>query len=524
MMKFSTFNVNKFDIFRVLNDAGYSLNTMKTKHIKLILGLKLKQFRTGREMSLSDLAAKSGLSVSYLNEIESGKKYPKADKIAILAEALGTTYDRLISLKLTKNLAPVAELLESNILEQLPLDHYGIDLNKLISLMTNSSPQLSALIATFIETAQSSELSQNNFSRNALRNFKEFSENYFEEFEDAVKCFAEENNITNKYKVELNDLKKILERNFNYEVNDTIINNYPELSELRAVAVKNNRVKLLLNNNLSEAQKIFIMGKELAYNYMGINDRSFLHSGKSLSTFDHLINYFKASYFSTALLINSDLLVSELNKIFSTAKWNNDAFLALINKFNTTTEIFFQRITNLLSRHFNLNKFFFYRINYVIGSERYDLLNELKLNTHRNFNLHQSGEHFCRRWISISILKRYDNIVKKNKSFFDRITGITLVKFFESDDEYLCISAAQRGNLDKNQLSSLTVGILIDDASKQKIKFLNDPAIPVTIVNETCERCRIKDCKERAALPIGVTEADKLLSFETALQQLIDHL
>jgi XRE family transcriptional regulator, fatty acid utilization regulator len=43
--------------------------------------LKLKQLRQEKRMSLSALASKSNLSVSYLNEIESGKKYPKADKL-----------------------------------------------------------------------------------------------------------------------------------------------------------------------------------------------------------------------------------------------------------------------------------------------------------------------------------------------------------------------------------------------------------------------------------------------------------
>ncbi|MEJ2614106.1 MAG: helix-turn-helix transcriptional regulator, partial [Ignavibacteriaceae bacterium] len=61
----------------------------KGKYIKLIFGLKLKQLRQEKHMSLSALASKSNLSVSYLNEIESGKKYPKADKIAILSDALG---------------------------------------------------------------------------------------------------------------------------------------------------------------------------------------------------------------------------------------------------------------------------------------------------------------------------------------------------------------------------------------------------------------------------------------------------
>ena len=75
-------------------------------NIKIIFGLKLKQLRQDKNLSFAALSERSGLSLSYLNEIESGKKYPKTDKIAILAEALGVSYDKLVSLKLTRNLAP----------------------------------------------------------------------------------------------------------------------------------------------------------------------------------------------------------------------------------------------------------------------------------------------------------------------------------------------------------------------------------------------------------------------------------
>ena len=51
----------------------------KKNYIKLILGLKIKQLRQERQFSLNELAEKSQLSVSYLNEIEKGKKYPTVE-------------------------------------------------------------------------------------------------------------------------------------------------------------------------------------------------------------------------------------------------------------------------------------------------------------------------------------------------------------------------------------------------------------------------------------------------------------
>ena len=158
-------------------------------YIKLILGLKIRQLRLSKKMSLSAFAKECGLSVSYLNEIESGKKYPKSEKLVTLANSLGTSYDKLVSLRLTKQLAPIGELLESNILKKLPLDHYGIDINKFISLMSSASMHLSTLVSTIIELAKSSELSENNFSRTALRTYKEINENYFSDLEKSVNEF-----------------------------------------------------------------------------------------------------------------------------------------------------------------------------------------------------------------------------------------------------------------------------------------------------------------------------------------------
>ncbi len=104
-MKFSCIFICNFYIFyqykceaMIIQNKTDKMKPTKT-NIKLIFGLKLKQLRQDKNLSLSELAVKSGLSVSYLNEIESGKKYPKADKIAVLSEALNVNYDKLVSLK-----------------------------------------------------------------------------------------------------------------------------------------------------------------------------------------------------------------------------------------------------------------------------------------------------------------------------------------------------------------------------------------------------------------------------------------
>ena len=489
-------------------------------YIKLIFGLKVKQLRTECKMSLSELAAKSGMSVSYLNEIETGKKYPKTDKIAALSKALDTAYDKLVSLKMSKNLAPIGELLEANILEQLPLDHYGIDINKLIILMANSPTQLSALISTFIEVARTSELSKNNFSKTALRTFKEFNENYFEELENEAERFLRKFKVKTSPAAGFDKLKSILEKYYNYVIDQSTLNTYPQLSELRAVTINNNRPALLLNSKLSDAQKAFIAGKELAYNFLNIKDRSLIHSSLRLKTFDQLLNNFKASYFSTAVIVHRDLIITDLEKFFKSPKWDDKRFLNILNKYNCTTEMFFQRITNLSSKYFGLDKFFFLRFNHYIGSGEYSLSNELRLNTKRNPGAGLGNETICRRWVSFKSLNSVEAIVKKKKNFPDRTANICHSKFFDSQDEYICISVGQRGHLFEDMISSITLGFQFDDSLKKKIKFSEDPSIPFIVVNETCERCKIPDCRERAASPASALKIEKYSQIEKTLLEL----
>ena len=94
--------------------------------LRLIIGVKLRSLRQDKGYSLKTLARLTKLSPSYLNEIEKGKKYPKGDKIMLLAKALGVTYDELISIQLKKELQILTMVLEKNILKGLPVQVFGI--------------------------------------------------------------------------------------------------------------------------------------------------------------------------------------------------------------------------------------------------------------------------------------------------------------------------------------------------------------------------------------------------------------
>jgi len=493
---------------------------IQNEHIKIILGLKIKQWRLSKGLSLKELALQTGLSVSYLNEIESGKKYPKTDKLASLAEALDVNYDKMVSLKLSKNLAPIGDLLESKLLKQLPLHHYGIDINKLIALMAEAPMQLSALVSTIIELARSSELSQNNFSRTALQTYKEFNENHFENIEEAAKNFVKFFKLKTSPPLKYKELAEILVNKFNYEIDETRLSNHKELKALRGIVFNEKNKILLLNKNLEDSQKAFVIGKELGYNFLKLEDRSYVYSTLALDSFDQLLNNFQSSYFANALILNARHFVKDLREFFNQTRFNKSFLLNLISKYNSTPEMFFQRMTNLLAKNFGLNKFFFLRFNSLVNIEQYKLSKELRLNITRNPGGYEETEHYCRRWVSVQILKEMKTRIKKNPDFKRNLGNALRSKFVGAEDCFLNISVARRRILLPNELYSVTIGFYSDENLHKTIKFWNDTKIPFRIVSDTCEMCPINDCIERAAPPISLEKLQDRNNLVEAINKL----
>ena len=125
--------------------------------IRQILGLKVRELRNKKRLSFQELSKMTGLSVSYLNEIEKGKKYPKGDKILQLAEALDVSYDYLVSLKVSKKIEPIVSQLQSPFFRELPLEHLGIDSQKFVELISASPEKINAFINTIMQVARSYE-------------------------------------------------------------------------------------------------------------------------------------------------------------------------------------------------------------------------------------------------------------------------------------------------------------------------------------------------------------------------------
>ena len=135
----------------------------------------------------------------------------------MLADALEVSADMLKSSYLPNQLKPVKELLESNFLNELPLDMFGINLAKVVEIIANSPLKVGAFISTLVEIARNYSFQEENFYFGALRSYLEINNNYFAHLEDAVIAFKKEHNLEGPT-VSEKQLAQILETNYGYNI------------------------------------------------------------------------------------------------------------------------------------------------------------------------------------------------------------------------------------------------------------------------------------------------------------------
>ena len=80
--------------------------------------------------------------------------------------------------------------------------------------------------------------------------------------------------------------------------------------------------------------------------------------------------------------------------------------LHLTEKYDVTPEMLFQRMTNIFPKYFNIKDLFFIRLHGDQDLKRYRLTKELHLSQLHHPYGNVRNEHYCRRWISINIIKR----------------------------------------------------------------------------------------------------------------------
>jgi hypothetical protein len=438
---------------------------------------------------------------------------------------LGISFDELVSTKVDGELNPLTALLEAPLIKEFPFKFFGIAPREIVDLVTHSPKEAGAFIRTFLEVGQAYDVRVEQFLFAALRSYQKMHHNYFEELERAAAQFITERHWPLAPPISSERLQSVLLDEYGYVLDETALNRYPELQGFRSIWIDGNPPRLLLNPRLLPAQKTFILGREIGFRYLGLQERAVTSSWLKVESFEQVLNNFKASYFSGALFINREMLQQDLAEFFQKPRWEGESFLAIMQRYAATPEMFLYRLSQLVPTRFDLPEMFYLRFNNEAGSDIFRLTKELNMT--KMLVPHGIGlnEHYCRRWLSISLFNQLA-ARQKNGERPAAIVAAQRSRFIESDAEFFVITVARPLMLTEGANSSISLGFLINDAFKKTVRFWDDPAVPRVEVNETCERCGLSEalCQDRVAPPAIYRQQQQQKTRERVLQELVEEM
>jgi len=255
------------------------------------------------------------------------------------------------------------------------------------------------------------------------------------------------------------------------------------------------------------SQRAFLYARELGYCELGIEERPRTSSWLRVESFDPLLNNFRASYFAGAVILSRDALLTDLERVFAERTWDPAQIRDCMDRYNATPEMLQYRLTELVPEHFGIDDFFFIRFYNEPGTSDFHLnkiLNMSDVPVPHGVGL---NEHYCHRWPVIKQLKELGR--KQNEGTLTTAPSehpqvrAQRSYFLDEEAEYFVLSMARPLALQPHTNSGVSVGFLMDDTFRERVRCWNDDSIPQVEVNLTCERCPLphERCSDRVAPP-----------------------
>lgn len=450
---------------------------ISTENIRLIFGLKLKELRSEHGYSLSALSAKTGISKSYLNEIEKGKKYPKTEKITRLAKVFNVNYEFMVSLDLSKRLSPISDLIRSNILSELPLDFFGIEPIDLLTLLSAAPTKFSAFVDAIIQIGRDHDVRVESLYFSVLRSYQEMHENYFPEIEAEAKKIRREFRFDNEGDSLKEKIEALLVNTYHYQIRNDGIQDQADLSSVRYIFIDGKKPTILLNKNLDERQQLFILARELGISVLNLSPRNYTSSWIDTESFSHVLNNFKAYYFASALILDERIFTKGIVDFTKNPKFSAQEVLALMQQSQTHAEPFMLRLTTLVPRYFRFSQLFFTRYNENVSEQSFYMTKVLHGSGLTRSSAASLEIKACQRWVALTTLSKLNRGIESGSSEKKPICTVFKVKYEDNKRAYLVISVAQKMLPTSNMNSCIAVGFLINDRFSEKTKFLADTNI-----------------------------------------------
>jgi len=491
------------------------------ENLRLVLGLKLRALRDGRGWTLQELARRAGMAISYLSEIEKGKKYPKPEKLLALAGALGVGFEELVSPRVAEELSALSAFAGSDFLREFPFHLFGLDASDLFELVAGEPEKAGALLRTFGEIVHRHDLEVEQLLFAALRSYQQLQRNSFPEIERAAESFRRERGWSARDRIEEDEVLAALVTGHGYRVDFEALAARHDLSDLRSVYAGGTRPTLFVNGRLSPRQRAFAMARELGFRVLGLEQRPRTSSWVKAESFEQVLANFHASSFAGAVLLPRAAMLEELRRFFGAEKFRARALVEMLSRFGATPEMLFYRISQLAPSELGLADLFFVRFFLDSKRDRPRLTKVLNLSRFDVPYGVSPAEHPCRRWPGVALLE--DTASVRAATLERPAVAAALCRFQSEPVEFLVMSLARPLTLRPRTLSSVSLGFLADEHLREVAAFLDDRGLRRREVDLTCERCPLPAaaCAERAAPARVLAARDQLGRREAALDALV---
>ncbi|MFQ5437127.1 MAG: ImmA/IrrE family metallo-endopeptidase, partial [Anaerolineae bacterium] len=332
--------------------------------------------------------------------------------------------------------------------------------------------------------------------------------------------FAEQYGLHGEPPIAASSLEQIITQTFGYELDDAQLARQPLLANYRSVYIAGAQPKLLLNAAFSPTQIKFLLARELGYQFLNIKNRANTSAPDKVDdSFQQVLNDFKASYFAGALLMPRSLILADLQELFQHSAWSPYRLQRMLDRYDVTPEMLFYRFSELIPQFFGLKLHF---LRFQNADDDYRLVKQLNMSNLLLPHGINRLEHHCRRWLSVRLLKEMAAQPAATPGHNALLVKAQISEFLDSRDRFLEIGFARPLSLSPDVASSVVIGFRTDQDLKNTIQFVEDPALPAIIINQTCERCPLSEqqCAVRAAPPVILAEEKRKAEREMALKQL----
>jgi len=500
--------------------------SVNEENLRFILGFKLKNLRQSRGLSLKEVAARAGISISYLSEIEKGKKYPKTEKLLALATCYDTTFDDLVTAGTADAEQTLEASLESGFFREFPFELFGLQSNDLFSLLTTSPDRAGALIRTFLEVGEMYDIGLEEFFFAALRAYQKLHNNYFPEIEEAAESFLAS---ATRLECPLDEiiLRRFLETEWNYLIDDALLETNETLKAFRSITIPDKRTRMFVNPKLLPEQRAFIYAKEIGKRVLDIPQQVTTSSWIKVESFEQVLNNYRTSYFAGALLLDRQETADGLRAFFSAERFDPLGMLNLMNRLHATPEMFFYRIGQLAYSEFGLKNHYFMRLSMKQGEHSFDvtkLLNLSGLSLPRGLS---TNEHYCRKWTGMRLLKERKRQRDIAAPDLPARTHPTVAaqrgKIMPGGEEAFIFAVSRTMQLRQQDDSCVIMGFELDEAFRSAVRFWNAPGVAREDVGITCERCPLPAyrCSERVVPASILDEDQRTADMELAVDRLM---